>query len=256
MENYVKLKKGNKKGTVIFIHGNSCSTESFKPVFENESIDYNMLSFDFFGCGNSPHSDSIDDYSFSSFYNQTLNIINQIDEPILLVGHSLGGHVAIEIAEKVKDLKGIMIFGAPPIKIPLNFEEAFTPNELMLAYYMEQPGDEMIHNLFTSILFNKDPFQLIVNDFKKCDPKFRTAIAQAIQNPKDFNDEVEILTRLNCNKYILLTNDPNVNANYIIKQNEKMNCKIYEIALSGHFPTLEAPQEFIRILKEVTDEVF
>ena len=256
MQNYILTKKGNKKGTIVFIHGNSASSESFKPIFEDETIDFDLIAFDLIGCGSSPHSDKIDDYSFASFFNQTLNILRDIDVPILLVGHSLGGHIAIEIAKSVTNLAGILIFGAPPIKIPLNFEEAFTPSEFMPAYYMDYPDEDMIHKLFISILFNKDPFPLLVQDFKRCDPKLRIGLATAIQVPKDLSDEVEILATLACNKYIILTNDININTSYILRENAKMNCKIFEIPLSGHFPTLEAPDVFISILKKITEEVF
>lgn len=256
MQNYKLFKKGNRKGTIVFIHGNSASSESFKPVFDDDEICYDLLAFDLIGCGNSPHYDNMEEYSYSSFMNQSLNIINEVDGPILLVGHSLGGHIAIEIANSISNLVGVLIFGAPPIKIPLNFEEAFTPTEFMPAYYMEYPGEEMIHKLFISILFNKDPFPLLVKDFKRSDPKLRTGLATAIQVPKDLNDEVEILTNLTCKKYIIITNDVNINISYVLRENAKMNCKIYEIPLSGHFPTLEAPVEFNRILKEIAEEVF
>jgi len=256
MQNFKFLKNGNKSGTIVFIHGNSSSLESFKPIFEDDSIPYNLLAFDLFGCGNSPHSDKIEDYQFRSFYKQTLDILEQINGPILLVGHSLGGHIAIEIATKVKDLAGILIFGAPPIKIPLNFGEAFNPNEYMSVYYMDYPSDDLIYKLFISNLFNKDPLPFLVKDYKRTDPKFRLAIAGAIQNPEDLSDEVEVLTNLSCHKYIILTNDPNINSSYLLKENDKMNCKIYDIPLSGHYPTLEAPQQFNAILKVIADEVF
>ncbi len=67
------------------------------------------------------------DFYMHSYCKVLLKLIASIDDDILLVGNSLGGHIAIEIAEDIKRLKGLVIFATPPVKKPLNLEDAFLP---------------------------------------------------------------------------------------------------------------------------------
>ena len=138
-----KIKVGSKKGTIVCLHGNSSSLIVFHPLFKSKLLDYSIISFDLPG-----HGDSIEKYknhsnfSISFFKENLIKCINSIDDDILLVGNSLGGHLAIEISEEIKRLKGLLIFGSPPVKKPINFEEAFLPVAALQTYLTEKPTEE------------------------------------------------------------------------------------------------------------------
>jgi len=46
----------------------------------------------------------------------------------VIVGWSLGGHIALEAASALPDAAGFVIFGTPPVSGPADMPEAFLPN--------------------------------------------------------------------------------------------------------------------------------
>jgi len=111
-----ELRKGAKKGTIILLHGNSSSSKVFEPVF-NSDIAYTLLAIDLPGHGESERAEN---YGYPQIREKLLDQVLKVEEPLILVGNSLGGHLAIEILNNITNSKGILIFGTPPLKRPLN----------------------------------------------------------------------------------------------------------------------------------------
>ncbi len=142
-ENIYYERKGNNKNkdTIIFIHGALVNSESMKFLSEKFN-DYNCITFDLPGHGKSEGTPkmSIADYT-ESVYNfiDILKAKNEITNNITLVGWSMGGSIALELAEKgLKDLKNIVLLdssakwvidlsGADP-NAPLDFAPLFQSN--------------------------------------------------------------------------------------------------------------------------------
>ena len=119
-------KEGKNKGTIVFIHGNSSSSNVFSEVLNEKLIGCSLIAIDLPG-----HGDSLDnhfeDFSFENLKSICTNFINTIDGDILIYGNSFGGNIAIEIAKDINNLKGLIIAGTPPVKKPLNLLEAYLP---------------------------------------------------------------------------------------------------------------------------------
>jgi pimeloyl-ACP methyl ester carboxylesterase len=63
---YTINNKVNSKNNIVFLHGNSSSSEVFRAVIEAD-LPYNMLAFDLPGHGLSEFSENIIDYSFDNY---------------------------------------------------------------------------------------------------------------------------------------------------------------------------------------------
>jgi pimeloyl-ACP methyl ester carboxylesterase len=88
---------------VVFLHGLGCSKHDFQAAFEYpELTDYTLLTFDFPGCSDSPYPEtltlSIDD--LVEIMHLVLSALPVKD--IVLVGHSMGGLVALLYAERYR----------------------------------------------------------------------------------------------------------------------------------------------------------
>lgn len=253
----IKERKGTEKGTVVLIHGNSCSSEVFAPLFESD-IPYTLIAPDLPGHGNSDRSENEEDYSIIRNCSDLLKMIGAIQDDILLVGHSLGGHYAIEIAEALQNLKGLVIFGTPPLKKPINAEEAFIPNPNIAALYMESPDDDQLMPFFEDAVVNKEVIPGLVKDFKRADPRVRPMLAKGLAQGEP-SDEVAIFSRLNVPKYVIVPDkDPFINQDYLYLLQKQVSFPFTILSLSecGHYPSLETPEQFISILKEVSSEMF
>lgn len=101
---------------VLMLHGNS----SFKEVFQAQLISplaetYHMIAMDLPGHGQS--SDARDDavYSIPGYAHIVSEVLDALDLPqALILGWSLGGHIALELMWRDTRIKGAMIVGTPP----------------------------------------------------------------------------------------------------------------------------------------------
>lgn len=226
-------KRGSRKGTIVMLHGNSSSSRVFSSVFES-NIPYNLIAFDFHGQGDSEHNGK---YKISDMINQIRSVIDEVDDDILLVGNSLGGHVALEIANTIPNLKGLLIFGTPPIKKPLNMEEAFLPNPAINTFLTENPTEEEINNTLNVAVNNKSVIPLLKKDFLRSDPRVRSVIVTEFA---EFSDELSILSNLSCQKFIINGDqDPTVNPNYLEDIMSEGKFELVIIKECGHYPSVE-----------------
>lgn len=254
-----KVRKGTQKGTIICIHGNSSSSKVFESVLHSDFIKQTKISIDLPG-----HSNNLDDYknhqdfSISFFKNKLINFIDTIDDDILLIGNSLGGHLAIEIALEIKNLKGLVIFGTPPVKKPLNFEEAFLPVDALQTFFTEHPSNNNIESALNVAVQNKECIKILLSDFKNTNPLVRKNIAEDILN-NNLIDEYKVFTDLNIPKFIIVGDkDPSVNRDYLKKVADDCNdnCELILFDNCGHYVSIEKPNYFNDSLNSIINKVF
>jgi len=249
---------GKDKGTIVFIHGNSSSSNVFKTVLQSKSINQTKITIDLPGHGNNLENTKAHDFSVKSYSKSLISILDKIDDDILLVGNSFGGHLAIEISTSLKRLKGILIFGTPPIKKPINFQEAFLPAPELQTFFIENPLDSEIEQAANILVFNKENAVKITTEFKKTDPKVRKAAATDLAN-NSWSDQFQIFTNLNIPKFIIAgKNDPIVNRQYLenVKNQCNGSCEILYFDDCGHYPSIEKPEEFTQAIKHIAHTVF
>jgi pimeloyl-ACP methyl ester carboxylesterase len=118
---------------VLLIHGNSLSREVFRKQLDGKlSRNYRLIAFDLPG-----HGDSSDALSASRTYTRpgladaTMEILDLLGvTEVVVVGWSLGGHIALEMAARFSGIKGLLISGAPPVSRH-NMAEGFIPTPHM-----------------------------------------------------------------------------------------------------------------------------
>lgn len=239
------------KITFVCIHGSSSSKQIFKSFSEQPDLNANILSFDLPAHGENTH---LKNFSFPELCEFSLKQLSEINSPICLVGNSLGGHIAIEIAHKIKNLAGLVIFGTPPFKSPLNTAEAFLPEPLLANLFEETISDEALEETYNKAVFIKSVKEAIKSDFKQTNPLFRTSLAKDVFTDNGFSDEVTLFNTLTCKKYVIHgVQDPTVNLDYITKQ--LTGFTLYKIDQCGHFPSAEQPTIFIDLLTSICTEL-
>lgn len=103
---------------VLMIHANSVCKETFHFQIEALTGKHRVIAIDLPGHGQS--SDAIDPmrtYSFHGYAGALREVMITLDvDRFAILGHSLGGHVALELIRFLPEqIAGTMIFGTPPI---------------------------------------------------------------------------------------------------------------------------------------------
>lgn len=104
---YEEMGVGNR--SLVFVHGWTCNHSHFSPQMDAFRQNYHVVAVDLRGHGQSDKPPM--EYTLSVFAEDVAEICNelQLDTPIV-VGHSMGGAVALEVAARYPDfLSGIVL---------------------------------------------------------------------------------------------------------------------------------------------------
>lgn len=240
--------------TLLFIHGNSHSLRSFAAQMESPQLkDFRLICVDLPGHGDSSKDTNYNLKSFGiiiSEFIKTLNLKN-----IILVGHSLGGHVAINVLKNVNP-DALFLFGTPPLKKPVDFS-AFIPNPKAVAIGQASPSAEELNSLMDEMKYTGDQKRIGIEDFNKTDPHFRLSILNdVIANIHE--DEKNLINSFYGDvMFLLASKDSLINNEYIRREfsGELTNTQIKEIE-AGHSPHVEMSVVFNQELSNFANDVF
>lgn len=110
------------------LHANSLSKETFRPQIDALKDVRRLIAVDLPGHGDS--SNGIDPrrtYSIPGYADSFMEALAAIGlQRFIVLGHSLGGHVALEMIALEAGIEGAMIFGTPPAaSTPGGFQAGF-----------------------------------------------------------------------------------------------------------------------------------
>jgi pimeloyl-ACP methyl ester carboxylesterase len=169
---------------VLFIHGNSSCRKAFRHQQGTSFYRrYRMISFDLPGHGDSENSpDPERTYTLSGFADATLQLISALDlKHLVVVGWSLGGHIAVELMARYPKLQGLLLSGSPPIgkmngvnDFSAGFAKPSAANLAGKEVWTDDDAASFVHHIFRG---SED--QDLVNAAKRADGRFRRRIFEA-----------------------------------------------------------------------------
>lgn len=244
-----------KECTIIFLHGNSHSLKSFSkqmnsPLLEN----FRLVFVDLPGHG---ESNKGSDYSIKIFAQILAEFIKNLEiNKFIIAGHSMGGHVAINLLNTDITPNGLFLFGTPPLKNPFDVT-AFLPNSNASAIGKIKADYEEISTLMDEMNYVGRDKELAIEDFLNTDGNFRVDVLGDIASGKNA-DEVELIKSFNAPvMFLLATKDSMINNSYI-KEECFLNLSHIEMIEieCGHSPHVEMDVDFNQILMEFSTQVF
>lgn len=243
-----------KKPTLLFIHGNSHASSSFAKQATCEDLkNFRMIFINLPGHGDSDRSA---EYTLPFFAETISAIVEHLElKNFMLVGHSLGGHIAIHSLGHLSPA-GVFIFGTPPLTKPLDFS-GFLPNAKARALSQDICTDEDIEDFLSELNYSGADRAHALANFKKTDPTVRTKVLQSVGGNQYF-DESELIKQFTGKLMVLVSEKENlVNNNYIKQLLAQIDAdvKLGHIQ-AGHVPQVEKHAEFNEILAEFCQEVF
>ncbi len=191
-------------------------------------------------------------YSVERAATDVMQLIDKPDEPFVLVGHSMGGKIAVAIAARQpKHLRGcVLIAPSPPTPEPMSDETR--------ASMLENHG-------------TRDAAQRIVSGAAGSElapAVWQTAIAANLAySDRDWNNWIEIGTREDISSVI-----PNIQTPMLVIAGERdhdmsadflrrvivekiPNTQLQEISGAGHLMPQEKPAEVARLIKNWIDDL-
>lgn len=247
------------KPSIVFVHGNSHSAQSFKDQFASDlTRDFRIVAIDLAGHGDSEKPSNQEFYSIPYHAYILLSFVKELKlESSFFAGHSLGGHIILEASAELSQARGIMIWGAPPLGNPPEMGKCFLPNPDVMGFFggelTEEEAIKMCKSMYADGYENYKQF---LNDLLKTDPMARLSVATSIQK-LNFADELFIMANLKCPFAILHgEHEKVVDRKYFDQMDLSQVWKagVVEIPGAGHSPHVEAVDFFNKTLRSFCED--
>jgi pimeloyl-ACP methyl ester carboxylesterase len=180
---------------LFFVHGNSSSRTAFRHQMHSRVLArYRRIAIDLPGHGASSRpGDPATGYGLETLADVLRAIVVRLDaEEAVFVGHSFGDHLLLQAAPLLFHMKGLLIFGAPPLSRPPRIEAAFLPNPAGQVFLQEDLSDNEVKARGRASTASGVPPSGFCDDVRRTDPIFRSTLAACLASLA-YRGEVETL---------------------------------------------------------------
>ena len=237
------IRRGQGK-TLLYLHGGACSKDDFLEATSVKELNgYTIFAFDFPGCGNSPYPKdqklNVDDLA-----EITKKIIEKLNlKNIVLIGHSMGGLVAMLYLEKYKKALAFI-----SIEGNLAPENCVFSREVAHKAEFEEFKNKNFPKLQESLSKSENiGFQKWVKTLKKSSPQAFYDYCPSIVQYSDSGEVLKNYINLDIPTLYVYGSENTDNLKFLATMKEH-NCEIAEIANSNHFPFYDNPSEFYEVI--------
>jgi pimeloyl-ACP methyl ester carboxylesterase len=242
---------------VVLIHGNSsCRAVFDKQVRSQIGEDYRLICLDLPG-----HGDSSDASDKQRTYNlpgladaslETMSLLN-VHNPVL-VGWSLGGHVAIEMVHRGAAVRGLFLTGTPPVGADIR--EGFRGN-LLKGLASTGPFSREQAKRFVEGVFGGEATDKLVEAAMRTDGDFRTTLFSQARSSEKSNQREVVSSVGKPTAIVNGAEDPIVNLDYIeaVPYARLWRGKCFTIPSAGHASFLQNSLEFNSYLREFLEDL-
>lgn len=245
----------------LLLHGNSSSSLAYERQLDDEvGFIHRLVAIDLPGFGDSqPVHDPAAVLGLQGSARMVVKAVEALGlEDAVLVGWSLGGHIALEALAELPHCKGVLIFGTPPIAFPPDMAAAFLPNPAMAAGFNPTPSAEEARD-YVAAFFAPGAANIpafFVEDMRRADGRARAAVAASIR-PGGYQDEVEIVRTLRIPLAVVQGEGEQLCSLDYLQRTPMPTLwrrQVQVIANAGHAPQWEQPEVFNALLADFIEE--
>jgi pimeloyl-ACP methyl ester carboxylesterase len=246
---------------VVFVHGNSSSGRTWQPLLAGPfGRRFRCLALDLPGHGHSAPALEHAAYSLPGYAAVLTGFADALGaDDAVVVGWSLGGHVALEAAPAMPAAAAFVIFGTPPVASAAQMGAAFLPNPAMNVGFTADVSEDEAKAYAAS--FTAPGSTLAPDEFTAdilaTDGAARASLLASIGAGK-FADEIAIVETLRQPLAILHgEGEQLVSLEYLGQLTIPCLWRgaVQLITGAGHAPHRETPQQFTSLLEQFIDDL-
>lgn len=245
---------------IILIHGNSCSKEFMMRQLDELGLKYKMIAIDLPGHGESDNARTpAKDYTVTGYACLVSEVIRKLNlEPVVVVGWSLGGEIAIEMMALFSNLlRGVVISGTSPIvRGKQGISEGYLASGLTpLLSKKEQFTDEDVIEYWSKGNIDLEKYPILARDCKRTHGLARKIMYDSLIHGEGVNEQEVVKTSPIPLGIIMGRKDHLINSNYIKSQNYA-NCLMIETIDGFHDCLWGNAKTFNKLLEEFVERIY
>lgn len=245
---------------IVLVHGSGASRAVFTKQFSSKLLrQHRILALDLPGHGESEdaHHPS-EDYSIPALARTVGEVLAARGiKRAVVVGWSLGGHVAIELMATNPIVAGLMVIGAPPISPgPLGMLRGFRTNlDLLLATKEHFTEREALR--FYELCYHGAGDGAFLEAIRRADGRVRAAISRSLMRGEGIDQKSAVEHAPVPVAMLNGQNDSIVRLSYVsaLDYNTLWRNSCQVIADAGHAPFWDQPDIFNQLLADFSADV-
>ena len=246
---------------VIFVHGNSSSARTWHPLLDGPfGRRFRCLALDLPGHGRSGWATDPEIYSLPGYAALLAGLASALGAAdAVVVGWSLGGHIALEAAPAMPAATGFVIYGTPPVAAAAQMAEAFLPNPVMNVGFTADVSEDDATSYAASFTMPGSALSLadFTADILATDGAARLNLLASVGAGR-FADELAIVSTLRRPLAILQgEGEQLVSLEYLRRVNAPTlwRGEVQLISGAGHAPHQEVPERFAGLLEQFLSDL-
>ena len=243
------VEKGGGDTTLFFLHGWDINSGYWGSQMNYFGKKYKTVAVDLPGFGKSTSGRK--DFTVEKYGDDVIDVINKLElKNVILIGHSMSGDIILEAA--LKNNKAIVgIVGVENFKFvgselsPGQLNEMNSFIDTLKKDYKNVAPEYAAKYLFSPST-DSTVRERVKKDYRESNPE---AAISSIENVFKY-DEMQKLPGLNYKLYLINSDGMATNTDGL-KKYCKSSFEVLDIHGTGHFPMVEKPDEFNRLLQTV-----
>lgn len=243
--------------TVVFLHGYCETRQIWAPFIERLDRRFRVVTLDLPGFGN--YSKPVEDYSMEAMAEYVQQALVELEVvKCVLIGHSLGGYVALAVGERYPDLLlGLGLFHSTALA---DSPEKKQTRDKSVAF-LEQHGLEKFIDSFFGPLFyegNRERLQLEIEHLKEMGKRTRPEAAIAVMKAmRDRPDRTHVLREAEYPVLIIAGKEDNA----VSVEQTLQQCHLPDqshtlfLGQTGHMGLLEHPIETLVAVEKFLESI-
>jgi pimeloyl-ACP methyl ester carboxylesterase len=241
--------QGQGKPVLVFVHGWSCDMSYWKAQVPHFTQKHQVVTLDLAGHGQSGLGRK--DWTIETFGNDVRAVIEYLElDSVILIGHSMGGSVTVETARHIPE----RIVGLIGVDTFQNFEDAPSIQEIEnFLVPIREDFQEATKNFVHRVLFTPDADSALAEGVAADMASAPREVGlSALENAwtYDIKDALkDMRLPIRCINSDFYPVNIQVNKKYASSYDVKFMSGV------GHFPMMEDPDTFNRLLEETIEEL-
>lgn len=241
IEYFIRPGKGS---TLLYLHGGGCSKNDFLEATKIPELrDYQIMAFDFPGCGNSPYPAHLDIDDLVEITDRIISILNLTN--VILLGHSMGGLIGLLYIQRHNHIKAFINIEGNLASENCVFSRKVVGAEGFEDYLriLEQLKESLNHS--KNLGFEKWSSTL---EHHSSPQAFYDYCPQIVEY-SDQGNLVELYSQLKI-PTLYIYGSENEHKLHFLKTLKNSGRNIKEISQSNHFPFYDNPHDFFSIISD------
>lgn len=241
---------------LFFLHGNSGAANIFQPQWQAAALRrFRLVALDLPGHGQSAAMPD-GDYRVGRLRTVLLAALRTLRlTQALVIGHSYGGHLLLELLPELPTLRGLLAVGTPPVGTLQDIQAAFPTTALRNLFFTADLSAAQTQTLAQYSLHPGAPaaaVALLAANIARTDGRARPAVLASAANG-EMHDETGFVARTSVPlAFVVGEADDTLRFDYLasLTAPSRWQQPVHVVPDAGHVPSLENPAAFNRLLLE------